>query len=171
MTQLREQQHITKERFDNWQQGKLNSIQEQEFLKHTGTCTFCAEKFGNWMEEELAMEPPLYLQEEISKRTRQLDVQTALKVKQTSKKVQLFMYSLRVGLAVIASIFLLMVTANVQRTNVEFPVGQPSWKENDESSVGLIDKLNQGSNSVTNTLNEMTNGLFGIDREDVREQK
>lgn len=119
MRELKEldNQHITKEIFDCWQQGKLNRKQEEEFLAHVGKCTFCAEQFAAFMEENLA-EPPVYLEEEIVRRTKQLDVQAAIKVKQTSKQMQLMMYSLRVGLGVAASIFLLTITGSVQKTDL-----------------------------------------------------
>lgn len=169
MTELRERQHITKELFQHWQQRKMTESQEEAFLKHTGTCTFCAEKFGEWMSESF-VEPPAYLKDEISRRTRQLDVQTVVKVKQTSKQMQLFMYSLRVGLAVVASIFLLTVTTGVQKINVEMPK-LSNRTESREERVSLIDKLNQGSSFVTDTLNQMTDGLFGIEHRDFEKRK
>lgn len=169
MTEVREQQHITRDIFEHWQQGKMTGSQEGAFLKHTGTCTFCAEKFGEWMDETL-VEPPAYLKDEISRRTRQLDVQTAVKVKQTSKQMQLFMYSLRVGLAVAASIFLLTVTNGVWKMNVEMP-RQQNGTESREDKESLIDKLNQGSSSVTDALNQMTDGLFQIERRGSEERK
>ena len=80
MKELEKQQHITREIFDSWQQGKINIQQEEEFLMHIGACTFCAEKFASWM-EEVQIAPPVYLKDEISRRTKQLDVQTAVRVK------------------------------------------------------------------------------------------
>lgn len=169
MTELREQQHITKDMFEHWQQGKMTGSQEEAFLGHTGSCTFCAEKFGEWMDEVL-VDPPVYLKDEITRRTRQLDVQTAVKVKQTSKQMQLLMYSLRVGLAVAASIFLLTVTNGVWKMNVEMPK-QPNRTESHEDRESLIDKLNQGSSTVTDALNQMTDGLFQIERRGSEERK
>lgn len=167
MTEIRKQEHITKEMFDCWQQGTLESSQEALFLEHIEICTFCAEKFGTWMEKSL-MEPPAYLKEEVLKRTRQLDIQTAVKVKQTSKRMRLMMYSLKVGFAVAASIFLLTVTTGVQKMNMEVPEQFPRTEHQED---GLIDKLNRGSSAVTDTLNQMANSLFQIEREGSEEQK
>lgn len=164
----RQQEHITKDMFEEWNRGSMDSRQEESFLKHTGTCTFCAEKFGNWMEESL-MEPPSYLKEEITRRTRQLDVQTAVKVKQTSKQVQLMMYSLKVGLAVVASIFLLTVTSGIQNMNVEMPQKKPDTTETRQERESITDKLNRGSSFVVDSLNNLTNGLFQIERKDSEE--
>ncbi|WP_075719010.1 hypothetical protein [Roseburia sp. 499] len=158
MTELREQ-HITREMFECWQQGKMEGQREEEFLRHTGTCTFCAEQFGIWMEENL-MEPPAYLKEEITRRTRQIDVQTAVKVKQTSKQMQLMIYSLKVGLAVVASIFLLTVTSSIQNMNMEIPSPKSVTTETHQEKESITDKLNRGSSFVTDALNQMTNGVF-----------
>lgn len=168
MTEKREQEHITKEIFDCWQQGNMTGSQEEAFLRHTGTCTFCAERFGNWMDETLA-EPPAYLKDEISRRTRQLDVQTVVKVKQTSKQMQLLMYSLRVGLAVAASIFLLTVTTGVGKMKVEMPQNKQDITENRQERESITDKLNRGSSFVTDVLNQMTSGFFQIEQKEPEE--
>lgn len=168
MTEKREQEHITKEIFDCWQQGNMTGSQEEAFLRHTGTCTFCAERFGNWMDETL-VEPPAYLKDEISRRTRQLDVQTVVKVKQTSKQMQLLMYSLRVGLAVAASIFLLTVTTGVGKMKVEMPQNKQDITENRQERESITDKLNRGSSFVTDVLNQMTSGFFQIEQKEPEE--
>lgn len=168
MTEKREQEHITKEIFDCWQQGNMTGSQEEAFLRHTGTCTFCAERFGNWMDETL-VEPPAYLKDEISRRTRQLDVQTVVKVKQTSKQMQLLMYSLRVGLAVAASIFLLTVTTDVGKMKVEMPQNKQDITENRQERESITDKLNRGSSFVTDVLNQMTSGFFQIEQKEPEE--
>lgn len=171
MSEIRKQQHFAKDIFDSWQQKKLNCQQEEEFLEHIGECTFCAEKFAGWMEEEIQIEPPAYLRDEISKRTRELDVQTAVKMKHTSEQMQLMIYSLKVGLGVAASIFLLTVTTSVQKMNIEIPRLQQSQMENKEKRESLPDKLKRGSSFVAETLNEVSNNLFYIEFEGSKEQK
>ncbi|NLK78998.1 MAG: hypothetical protein GX284_15100 [Clostridiales bacterium] len=163
-------EHITKEMFENWQQGMLNSQEEEAFLLHTGKCTYCAEQFGNWMEHDL-MEPPAYLKEEIVKRTRQVDVQTVVKVKRTTKRMQLMIYSLKVGLAVVASIFLLTITTNFQNMKSVAPQEQSKQTESVQRKESITDRLNQGSSFVNDALNSMTSGFFQIERETSEEQK
>lgn len=156
MTELRTQ-HITKEVFDNWQQGKLEGSQETEFLNHVGTCTFCAGKFADWMEEGLLEEPPAYLKEEITERTGQIDVQT-------SKQIRLIVYSLKVGLAVAASIFLLTLTTGLQNMNLEVPKRQQNRTESGRESVTV--KLREGSNYIADTLNRLADGLVLPERKE-----
>lgn len=161
MTEIK-REHITKEMFQNWQRGKMSSQEEEEFLSHTGICTFCAEQFGNWMEDDL-LEPPAYLKEEIVKRTRQIDVQTVVKVKCTTKRMQLMLYSLKVGFAVVASIFLLTITTNFQNMKSVKLQSQQKQTESVEREESITDKLNQGSSLVNDALNDMTSGFFRIE--------
>ncbi len=109
-------------------------------------------------------EPPAYLREEILQRTQQMDVQMAANVKERSRQMQLFLYSLKVGLAVMSSIFLLMLTNNVQGLQ---PEDGRVWEREQEElgeELDITGILNQKSGEVSSLLNEISNGLFRIDR-------
>ncbi|GFI31569.1 MAG: hypothetical protein HFH50_07870 [Lachnospiraceae bacterium] len=195
--------HISRDLFCDWQEGRLKGREETDFFTHIGACTFCAEQFGNWMEEGLLEEagrelfsgkeaepekkepvfleePPRYLKEEILNRTRQLDVQASVKLKETSRQVQLMIYSLKVGLAVAASIFLLTLTSNVQHMelNLQLQENQQTEQEKGESQQmsqekgeeqrreeSIAGKLRRGSKEITTILNELSSGVFRIDRD------
>ena len=49
-----------------------------------------------------------------------MDVQAAATVRKTSKKMKLLFYSLKVGFAVAASIFLLTMTTTLEQNPLEF---------------------------------------------------
>lgn len=176
--------HITKEQFCDWLAGELPPDKETEFLGHIGNCTFCAGQFANWMEsppqdfagqmESLleispgqmeVPEPPVYLKEETLQRTQQIDVQMTVRVKERSRQMQLFMYGLKVGMAVVTSIFLLILTTDIQSMQ---PEDVREWKmerreqrqERQEERVSLTDTLNRKSGEVSSFLNEISNGLF-----------
>jgi len=186
--------HISRDLFCDWQEGKLGTPEETDFFNNIGACTFCAGQFANWMEEGFLdeeglalgqapngslgkgtqlMEPPKYLKEEIISRIRQLDVQAAVKIKETSKQVQLMVYSLKVGLAVAASVFLLTVTADIQNMGFgqpqqpQAPTGNQQAVQEEQKGQGaegnLISRLSQGSKDITGLLNEFSNGLFRIE--------
>lgn len=163
--------HIQKDEFCDWLAGKMHPQREHEFLGHIGKCTFCAQQFADWM--ELPQEPPRYLKEEITQRTHQVDVQVSVQVKEKSRQIQLFLYSLKVGLAVMTSIFLLMLTANFR----DFDTGAArEWRlermqqQDAEGQMSITDTLNQKSGEISSFLNEVSNGLFRMDTED-REQR
>lgn len=234
----REEGHISKAQFWNWQAGHLNSAEEERFLGHIGTCTFCAGQFGSWMEEgcggakdfvnlapeaeqfagaqvpllteleeypesmtvagnffstqregtltaikedeiarkertSLLAEPPVYLKEEILRRTRQMDVQASVHIRETSRRMQFWMYSLKVGVAVMASIFLLMITANVQNMDFETLRAEQVRRQDVSREVSITDTLKQKSGEISNILNNLSNGLFRInthetDQEEIR---
>ena len=182
--------HITREMFLSWQSDSLTESEQAEFFEHMAGCTFCAEQFAEWMEEVQAVtEPPVYLAEEILERTRQIDIRTAVKVKQASRQVQLLLYSIKVGLAVAASIFVLIVTAGVQNTGISENLYkeemQDTGKEQKtEETVqdretgqkvqdretgqtkekaledSIIEHLNQKSRGMAEWLNGLTDGFF-----------
>lgn len=174
--------HISRDLFCDWQEGRLKGREETDFFTHIGACTFCAEQFGNWMEEGLSdemgreqfltmeEEPPRYLKEEIRNRIRQLDVQASMKLKETSRQVQLMLYSLKVGLAVAASIFLLTITSNIQNMGINQELPEKQWmeerqdeKERQEREESIAGKLRRGSREITAILNEFSSGLFRVD--------
>lgn len=185
--------HINRDLFCSWQEGRLKGEDEMAFLGHIGACTFCAEKFGDWMEdipeqqnsigEKGLPAPPGYLKGEILKRAHQLDVQAAWRLKETSRQMQLLLYSMKVGLAVALSIFLLALTANLQNMDLETAKGQriqqmQEWhreaqerRENGEPEGGLINSLRRGSREITGTLNDLANGLFRVGAENENDQE
>ena len=198
--------HMTRDLFCDWQEGKLKEPEEMELFTHIGACTFCAERFGNWMEgifeetqrkgtgmqleavpgqnyEEKKQpmgafleEPPGYLKEEILSRAHQIDVQASVKLKETSRQVQLMLYSLKVGFAVAASIFLLAVTTNVQNLAPQQPKEQRTEQMQEQRSAreqeeSIVNKLRRGSKEITGLLNEIRSGFFRIEMDDSENKK
>lgn len=183
--------HIDRSLFCDWQEGRLKGEEEAAFLGHVGACTFCAERFGDWMEEGFLLEipedsqpaPPKYLKEEILRRARQIDVQAARKLKETSRQMQLFLYSMKVGLAVALSIFLLALTTNLQDMDIEPARSQRAqqaqeWhresqerREGAERDDGLVSSLRRGSREITGALNDLANGFFRVRIENESDQE
>lgn len=167
--------HITRELFCDWQEGKLKEPDEMDLFTHIGACTFCAEQFGNWM-EGIFEKPPRYLKEEILNRAHQIDVQASVKLKETSRQVQLVLYSLKVGFAVAASIFLLVITTNIQDMNLELPKEQQVEQSKEqhgsqEQEENIISKLRRGSKEITGLLNEISSGFFRIEMDNSENKK
>lgn len=180
MQKIKENRHITEEMWIALENDTILSEQFMQVLEHTCDCTWCADRLATMMEpHDTTVMPPSYLQEEILERTRQLDVQTAVVVKQTSKRLQLFFYSLRVGAAVLVSILILGVTANFQDvsfTQIEQPrveeqletEGQPEMegqiKEKDRESV--LDKINRTTGGITQRMSTFANQILNGGKEE-----
>ncbi len=101
--------HLTDHDFEAWEQGVLSDTQMEAFLTHTANCPHCGDAWFVYMSRhtETLPEPPAYLAEEITERVHEPDVVIAQKAHTTSKKVQLLLYSLKVGVALAASIYML----------------------------------------------------------------
>lgn len=101
--------HLTEHDFEAWEKGILSGAQMEAFLTHTANCPHCGDVWFSYMShrEETLVEPPAYLAEEITERVHEPDVVIAQKAHTTSKRVQLLLYSLKVGVALAASIYML----------------------------------------------------------------
>lgn len=101
--------HLTEADFERWDQGVLTSEELERFLAHTACCGYCGDAWFAHMSrtEELLEEPPAYLADEILQRVHQPDVVIAQKAHTTSKRMQLFLYSLKVSMALAASIYMI----------------------------------------------------------------
>ena len=101
--------HLTDHDFEAWEQCVLSDTQMEAFLTHTANCPHCGDAWFVYMSRhtETLPEPPAYLAEEITERVHEPDVVIAQKAHTTSKKVQLLLYSLKVGVALAASIYML----------------------------------------------------------------
>lgn len=157
MTNQQENTHITKEEWMKFAQGAMSADEEERLYTHVGNCTYCAEQFANIVEVDFFAEPPKYLYEEILERSKKADVQAAVTVKKTSKRMKLLFYSLKVGFAVAASIFLLTMTTAVQQSSMEMPKEPPKKTE-----MSLTEKINRGSSRITSQLQNITNKVFDI---------
>lgn len=101
--------HLTERDMKAWEQGFLSDAQEEAFLRHMACCPHCGDAWFAYLSQhaEALEEPPAYLTEEIMARVHDPDIVIAQKAHTTSKKVQLLLYSLKVGVALAASIYMI----------------------------------------------------------------
>lgn len=100
------QEHLTREELEELMAADLSGEGCRSMMEHIASCSFCAERFAGLLENE-TVPPPAYLKDEILERTRSLEVQTAKTVYTLSKKTRFYLYSLKVGFALAASLYLL----------------------------------------------------------------
>ena len=79
----------------------------------------------------------------------------AATVRKTSKKMKLLFYSLKVGFAVAASIFLLTMTTTLEQNPLEF-----SEVQQQENKPSITKKINDNSYKFTGYLQDATNRLL-----------
>lgn len=127
--------HVTEEWLQAWEQQELEEKEEQMFLLHIGICDYCAEQLAAYLEKDL-MEPPKYLHGEILERSKDLDIQAARTVYQTSKRMRLFLYSLKVGFALAVSLLILFVSPMAEEHSTQFK--KAYWED---TSFELTEKM------------------------------
>lgn len=148
-----EQSHITEEVWSLLEKDTIPDNEYRKLLEHTCSCIYCADRLAHSMETlDDQLEPPVYLKDEIMLRASQTKVKAAVKIRETSKQLQLILYSLKVGLAVALSVFILSVTADFQDVNF-FKIDMP--RQTQRQSVTY--KLNSAANAAGDKLNEISN--------------
>ncbi len=157
MQELLDRSHITEEMWIALKQDTMEPEQLMQVFAHTASCTYCAGRLALTLEAEAEeIKPPAYLSEQIFERVKQLDVQAVTVVKQTSKRLQLLLYGMKVGAAVVFSIFLLVVTANFQGMEASLP--RPFVQT--EARESVPEAMNRAANGVTDWMNEFANQLL-----------
>lgn len=172
MQEIIKNSHISEEMWIALKQDTLDTDAFMQVLEHTGTCTWCAERLANVLEGEAFMPetadlPPAYLSGQILDRVKQLDVQAQTVVKQTSRKFQLWLYSMKVGAAVAFSLLLLGVTANFREMGLPgqgIPGEKGYLEENrlteETKEDSLLQEISRAADGVTMKMNEFANLLL-----------
>lgn len=98
------------------------------------------EELINQVEQEGLISAPRHMKQEILEHSRRIDHQLVRETRQTSKNMQLFLYSMKVGAAVITALLILFLTpSELPQMDREIPM-TVTWEEN----VNLGEKMNQG---------------------------
>lgn len=158
---MNENNHISDADFILFQQNLMNQTEKVKFLEHINTCDYCAEHFATLMSEDIII-APRDMKANILKATKRPEVQIAKKAKETSKQMQLFWYSLKVGTATVCALLLLLLTMNISNAPNEFklPVAVSSGVINDQEdkepfAAAIRDNMDSISNNILNFTNNI----------------
>lgn len=108
---MNDHNHVTQNEILAFKTDNMNPQDMEKFLEHICSCDYCSDQFANCMEDEL-ITAPIDMKENILKAVKRPDVVLSVKAKEMSKRMQLFIYSLKVGTAMVGALFILMLTAN-----------------------------------------------------------
>lgn len=103
--------HITQNELLEFQNDLMDPQDMKKFLEHISTCDYCSEMFAKCMEADLVT-APIDMKGNILKATKRPEVQLEIKLRKTSKQMQLMIYSLKVGTATIGALLVLLLTIN-----------------------------------------------------------
>lgn len=123
-----------------------------EELKHIASCDICAGEYAKVIEERAMIKAPHYLKDNILEKTRALSKEQE-RVRQREyklpwKKLQLLMFSMKIGLAMCGALTLLFFTP---KENVR--QGEPPHMES--FMIKINNELKEFSNSITEYTDQL----------------
>lgn len=152
--------HVREEWFDAWKNRRLTREEECVMLRHISCCDYCADRFAALLEEE-PEEVPAYLEEEILERSKGADVKAVRAVYQTSRRMRLLIYSLKVGVAVTMSLFLLFGTSGIRTDAIRV-----RWPQGKERLFFISRELDEKSEQFGGRLNQFMDRLWNMNEEE-----
>lgn len=130
--------HIEKQALERLYRGELPLEEQMEVMEHISKCEYCASAFAAVAEEMMLMTAPTNLKSRILHQAETLPVQLQVKQHILSKRMQLMLYSLKIGAAVLCSIMLLFMT-DITGTHLK-------------QLSNATDKFTQSVHTVTNQI-------------------
>ena len=103
------------------------------------------------VETEGLIQAPVHMKQEILERSGKIEYQMAVQTRKASRNMQLFFYSLKVGTAVVAALFMLFMIPR------ELPQVESSMKElpRREREESISYRLNKGLGRFNQVLSEI----------------
>lgn len=152
--------HISEDEFDLFIQGNMDQTQTIAFLEHIGACNFCADQLEAHMTLDM-LPAPRSFKDNLLTATKRPEIQLARRAQETSKRMQLLFYSLKVGTAAAGALLLLFLTMNF--TNMDgLPKEQNSVKWN-EKNFSLTDTLRDNMYKMSDNMLEFSNDIINME--------
>ena len=153
--------HVTTNELIAFRQETMTMEENQAFLEHICSCNHCSDQLAAFMSEDL-IPAPRDMKENILKATRRPEVQIAIKSREASKRIQLLLYSLKVGTAAVAAIALLLLSMNYQ-INLPETGGFTNNKFNKEDNVSLTDTIRDNMNNISKNILDFSNNIIKME--------
>ncbi len=155
-------EHITPMELFNFQKDIMPSEEKMKFLEHISCCDYCSSLLAERMEEDL-ITAPAFLKNDILTATNRLSVQLTKKAKETSKKMQLFLYSLKVSTAAIGALALLLLTTRAARLPIsidEEDVRPKAIAVEQFDGISLTTAIRNNMDKLNNQLTQFSNEII-----------
>ncbi|HWT73405.1 MAG TPA: hypothetical protein VN258_01580 [Mobilitalea sp.] len=162
---MNEMTHISNSEFNTFQNDIMNQKEKEAFLEHICSCDFCSDQFAAMM-SEVVIEAPKDMKANILRASKRPEVQLAIKYKETSKRMQLFIYSLKVGTATVVALLLLLLTMNSTffSNSSNFPgTVKTDISENQEDKVPLTTQIRDNMDAISNNILNFSNNIINME--------
>ena len=133
---MNDMKHSNDNEFYTFKHNLMTQKDKEEFLEHISSCDYCSDQFAAIMSEEL-IPAPKDMKANILNAVKRPEVQLAIKAKETSKRIQLFVYSLKVGTATALALLLLMLSVNLSNSPNSMKI-----PENDVLDASILNENN-----------------------------
>ncbi len=155
---MNDNSHISKTDLYAFRHNTMKQEEKEQFLEHVCSCDYCADQFAAMMSEEI-ITAPKDMKANIMKAVKRPEVILASKAKETSKRMQLFIYTLKVGTATICALLLLLLTMNFPSItdNLNLPLDVPAHTSTDDKSLTstIRDNMDILSSNILNFSNNI----------------
>jgi len=108
--------HIQDNELHAFRSNTMAPEERMTFLEHIGSCTFCSDRFAVFMSEDI-ITAPRDLKQNILKAVRHEQL-IKDKVREASKRMQLFIYGLKVGAAASLALLMLFLTVSLSEKGI-----------------------------------------------------
>jgi hypothetical protein len=154
--------HVTTEELIAFQQELMTNDEKQAFLEHICSCNHCSDQLAAFMADDM-IPAPRDMKENILKASKRPEVQIAIKSREASKRIQLLLYSLKVGTAAAAAIALLLLSMNIQ-TNLSDTESFTNIKINKkEDNVSFTDTIRDNMNNISKNILDFSNNIIKME--------
>lgn len=156
-----ELKHLTHDELLALRFDELNPTDTLTLMEHISSCDFCANQFIHIMSEEM-ITAPKDLKRSILEEVKRPEIQITMKAKETSKKLQLLFYSIKVGGAMLGALIFLLFTIKMNSYNLIVDIN-PSQEARKEPKVKITTLLRDQSDHLNNYLLDLSNSILKME--------
>lgn len=153
--------HVTQAELIAFGQDSMTVEEKEEFLEHICSCNHCSDQLAAFMAEDL-IPAPRDMKANILRATKRPEIQIAVKSREVSKRIQLLLYSLKVGTAAVAAIALLLLSMNFQ--NVISDAKSFNYSSiSREDKTPLTDTIRENMNNISKNILDFSNNIIKME--------
>lgn len=144
-------------------------------LEHIASCNKCAASYVEMIENSSMIKAPHYMKDNILKKSKELaEYQKLSEIKEKQKpsnRIQLFRYSLKVGLAMCGALAMIFVSSfgNSPTLGISFGKVDTGQLEADYSVESFVNNVNYGLREFSNNMVQYADTLVSNNRYDMEE--
>ena len=153
--------HVTTAEFIAFQQETMTMEETQAFLEHICSCNHCSDQLDTFM-TDCIIPAPRNMKENILKASKRTEIQIAIKSREASKRIQLLLYSLKVGTAAVAAIALLLLSMNFQ-SNLSNTESFTNMKIHNEGNTSFTNTIRDNMNDISKNILDFSNNIINME--------